>query len=113
MNYLSIENLTKSYGEKLLFQNISFGIDEGQKVALIAGNGTGKSTLLNIIMGLDIPDSGTVTMRNDIRVAYLPQAPQFDPELSILDVVLTTDNLYVKATREYELAVELVNHDQL
>ena len=111
MNYLSVENLTKSYGEKLLFQNISFGIDEGQKVALIAGNGTGKSTLLNIIMGLDIPDSGTVTMRNDIRVAYLPQAPQFDPELSILDVVLTTDNLYVKATREYELAVELVNHD--
>jgi ATP-binding cassette subfamily F protein uup len=111
VNYLSIENLTKSYGEKLLFQNISFGIDEGQKVALIAGNGTGKSTLLNIIMGLDIPDSGTVTMRNDIRVAYLPQAPQFDPELSILDVVLTTDNLYVKATREYELAVELVNHD--
>ncbi len=111
MNYLSVENLTKSYGEKLLFQNISFGIDEGQKVALIAGNGTGKSTLLNIIMGLDIPDSGTVTMRNDIRVAYLPQAPQFDPELSILDVVLTSDNLYVKATREYELAVELVNHD--
>lgn len=111
MNYLSVENLTKSYGEKLLFQNISFGIDEGQKVALIAGNGTGKSTLLNIIMGLDIPDSGTVTMRNDIRVAYLPQAPQFEPELSILDVVLTSDNLYVKATREYELAVELVNHD--
>jgi len=111
LNYLSVENLTKSYGEKLLFQNISFGIDEGQKVALIAGNGTGKSTLLNIIMGLDIPDSGTVTMRNDIRVAYLPQAPQFDPELSILDVVLTSDNLYVKATREYELAVELVNHD--
>jgi len=111
LNYLSIENLTKSYGEKLLFENISFGIDEGQKVALIAGNGTGKSTLLNIIMGLDIPDSGTVTMRNDIRVAYLPQAPQFDPDLSILDVVLTSDNLYVKATRDYELAVELVNHD--
>ncbi|MGD9492476.1 MAG: ABC-F family ATP-binding cassette domain-containing protein [Bacteroidales bacterium] len=111
MNYLSIENLTKSYGEKLLFEKISFGIDEGQKAALIAGNGTGKSTLLNIIMGLDIPDSGTVTMRNDIRVAYLPQAPQFDPDLSILDVVLTSDNLYVKATREYELAVELVNHD--
>jgi len=108
LNYLSVENLTKSYGEKLLFENISFGIDEGQKMALIAGNGTGKSTLLNIIMGLDIPDSGSATLRNDIRVAYLPQAPQFDPEQSIFDLVLSSDNLYVQATRNYELAIELV-----
>ena len=109
MNYLSVENLTKSYGEKLLFDNISFGINEGQKVALIAGNGTGKSTLLNIIMGHDLPDSGTVTTRNDIRISYLPQSHVFNPELSIIDVVLASDNLYVKTIKEYELAIEQVD----
>ncbi|PKP05175.1 MAG: ABC transporter [Bacteroidetes bacterium HGW-Bacteroidetes-6] len=111
MNYLSVENLTKSYGEKLLFENISFGIDEGQKVALIAGNGTGKSTLLNILTGKDIPDSGMVTLRKDIRVAYLPQAPDFDPEQSIVEVILASDNQYVKATRDYETAISLVEHN--
>jgi len=109
LNYLSVENLTKSYGEKLLFDNISFGINEGQKVALIAGNGTGKSTLLNIIMGHDLPDSGTVTTRNDIRISYLPQSLVFNPELSIIDVVLASDNLYVKTIKEYELAIEQVD----
>lgn len=111
MNFLSVENLTKSYGEKLLFEDISFGIDEGQKVALIAGNGKGKSTLLNILMGSDIPDSGAVTWRKDIRIAYLSQSPDFDPEQTILEVILASDNLYVKATREYESAIQAVEAD--
>ncbi|HNX08226.1 MAG TPA: ATP-binding cassette domain-containing protein, partial [Bacteroidales bacterium] len=63
MNYLSVENLTKTYGEKILFENISFGIDKGQKVALIARNGTGKTSLLNILAGKEIPDDGKVIMR--------------------------------------------------
>ncbi|MBN2729734.1 MAG: ABC-F family ATP-binding cassette domain-containing protein [Bacteroidales bacterium] len=111
MNLLSVENLTKSYGEKLLFENISFGIQEGQKTALIAANGTGKSSLLNIIMGLDIPDSGNVTLRNEIRVAYLPQSPEFDPETTILDLVMVSDNLYVQTTKKYELAVQAMEEN--
>jgi len=89
MNYLSVENLTKSYGEKLLFEDISFGLDEGQKVALIARNGTGKTTLLNIITGSDIPDSGKVVLRKDLKMAFLSQQPQFDPNLSIFDAILS------------------------
>ena len=105
MNILSVENLSKSYAEKQLFENISFGIDEGQKIALIAKNGTGKSTLLNILMSLDIPDSGSVTLRKGIRVAYLSQNPKYNPNQSILDLVLSSDNIYVSATKEYELAI--------
>lgn len=109
MNYLSVENLSKTFGEKLLFENISFGISEGQKVALIAHNGAGKSSLLNIITGIDIPDTGTVTLRKDIRIAYLQQTPLYNSQLSIVDVILSSDNLYVKATREYEESILLVN----
>lgn len=115
MNLLSVENLSKSFGEKLLFENLSFGLDQGQKVALIAGNGSGKSTLLNIIMGLDIPDSGKVVLRNDIKVAYLAQAPAFNADENIVDVILNTSNQFVAATREYEeaiLAVEMVDNTE-
>ena len=70
---LTVENLTKSFGDKLLFEDISFGINAGQKTALIARNGYGKSTLLNIITGKELPDSGKVTFRGDIKMAYLPQ----------------------------------------
>lgn len=105
MNYLSVENLTKSYGEKLLFEDISFGLDAGQKVALIAKNGTGKTTLLNIITGKDIPDSGNVVMRKNLKMAFLSQQPQFDPELSIFDAILSSDTQYVKAVRNYEHAI--------
>jgi ATP-binding cassette subfamily F protein uup len=105
MNYLSVENLTKSYGEKLLFEDISFGIDAGSKVALIARNGTGKTTLLNIITGSDIPDSGKVVLRKDIRMAYLSQQPQFDESLSVFDAILSSETKYVKAVRNYETAV--------
>ena len=84
---LTVENLTKSFGDKLLFENISFGINAGQKTALIARNGYGKSTLLNILTGKDIPDSGTVTFRGDAKVAYLPQSPDFHAHQTVRSFV--------------------------
>lgn len=109
MNYLSVENLSKSFGDKLLFEKISFGISEGQKIALIAQNGAGKTSLLNIIMGIDIPDEGSVTLRKDIKISYLQQSPVYNPDLSIVDVILSSDNAFVMATREYEECILLVN----
>ena len=83
---LTVENLSKSFGEKVLFENISFGINAGQKTALIARNGTGKSSLLNILMGTVLPDDGKVTFRNGIRMAYLPQNPEMNAEMTIITI---------------------------
>ena len=88
MNYLSVDGISKSYGIKTLFSDVTFGIEKGDKTALIASNGSGKSTLLRIIVGRESMDSGTVTFANDIRVGYLEQLPQYDPELTIHDIVL-------------------------
>jgi len=112
MNYLLIENLTKSYGEKLLFENITFGIDKGQKVAFIARNGAGKSSLLNIIMGKDLADEGKVTFRKDIRISYLPQNPELDDNLSIIDYLFSTGNKYLTAIRNYEEALINIHHNE-
>ena len=109
MNYLSIENLTKTYGEKILFENISFGIDKGQKVALIARNGTGKTTLLNIIAGKEIPDAGNVIARNDIRLTYLEQNPDLDPKLSVIDSLLNSENEFILAIKNYESILEEIS----
>lgn len=84
---LTIENLSKSFGDNLLFDDISFGINAGQKTALIARNGYGKSTLLNIITGKELPDSGTVTFRNDVKLAYLPQNPEFHKHQTVRSFV--------------------------
>ncbi|HPA31477.1 MAG TPA: ATP-binding cassette domain-containing protein, partial [Bacteroidia bacterium] len=73
MNYLSVEDISKSFGDRVLFNNISFGIAKGQKLALVARNGTGKTSLLRILAGLDVPDEGTVTFRNQLKVSYLTQ----------------------------------------
>jgi ABC transport system ATP-binding/permease protein len=102
MNYLAVENLSKTYGEKLLFENITFGIDKGQKVALIARNGTGKTTLINIITGGEIPDSGKVTLRNDIRISLLPQNPLFTENSTVIDTLLNSDNEFIEAIKNYE-----------
>ena len=83
--YLDVQNLTKSFGAQVLFQDISFSIAEGQKVGLIAKNGTGKSTLLSVITGQEGSDSGSIVYHNDIRVGYLEQTPVFDPKESVLD----------------------------
>jgi ATP-binding cassette subfamily F protein uup len=111
MNYLSIENLSKYYGDKLLFENISFGIDKGQKIALIAKNGTGKTSLLNIINGIDIPDSGVVTMRGNIRIGYLPQIFDSEEDISVLDSIFDSSSPVTEAIKEYESVLSLFNEN--
>jgi len=106
VNCLTVENISKSFGERLLFENITFGLDVGQKAALIARNGVGKSSLLNIICGLDAPDTGLVTIRRDLRMAYLPQNPEFDPAATVLEVLFDSDNALIRTVRDYEQALE-------
>ena len=84
--YLDVQNLTKSFGELLLLDDVSFSISEGQRVGLIAKNGTGKSTLLNILTGKESHDSGSIIYRRDLKVGFLEQAPVFDPKESVLQV---------------------------
>ncbi len=91
--YLQVENLTKSYGDRMLFDSVTFGINEGDKIGLIAKNGTGKSTLLRIVSGVESPDSGNVIFRNDLRIGVLAQIPTFEKELSIMDNLLATVKL--------------------
>lgn len=102
MNYLSVENLSKTYGEKHLFSDISFGLEKGEKAALIARNGRGKTTLLNIIAGKVLPDAGRVVLCKDIRMDYLPQNPVFDPEESLMDFIFSGESRMVEAARTYE-----------
>lgn len=111
MNYLLIEKLSKSYGEKELFSDITFGIDQGSKVALIARNGAGKSSLLNIISGKDLPDSGSVVFRKDIRWSYLPQNPLMDDNQSVFDVLFHSENEFMRAIRDYEFSLNRLKHD--
>ena len=99
---MQVENLTKSFGDNILFENISFGIADNQRVALIAKNGTGKTTLLNIIAGKEDYKSGKITFRRDLRVAYLEQDPDFPKELSVIDACLRTDNDAVRTIAAYE-----------
>ncbi len=101
MNYFQANHLSKSYAEKLLFENISFGIDQGEKVALIARNGAGKTTLLNIMTGKDIPDNGDCNFRKDINLVYLPQNPVFDPDLTVEETLLQDDNQHARTLRQY------------
>ena len=85
-SYLQIENLTKSFGDRLLFGDVTFGVFEGDKIGLIAKNGSGKTTLLRIIAGEEDYDSGAVVFRNDLKVAFLHQMPEFDLNLMVIDV---------------------------
>jgi ATP-binding cassette subfamily F protein uup len=110
MNYLSIEELTKSYGIKVLFENISFGIDQGQKVALVAKNGTGKSSLLKIIAGLDTPDSGKVTLRKEIKLSFLKQEHEHDDTQTVLEAVFSSDKPELKAIKRYEACMLTPDH---
>lgn len=103
--YLLIENATKSYGDIVLFENITFVVNEGQKIALIAKNGTGKTTLLNILAGKDTFDSGSFYINKDIKVGYLEQDPKFDPELTIFQAAYGAPGEMMNAVRDYEIAV--------
>lgn len=107
MNYLSIEKLTKSYGEKLLFKDITFGIEKGEKIALIARNGTGKSTLLNIIAGLESADSGSVVTRSNITISYLPQLDYFEDDYSVIDTIFESRHPIIQVIKEYETCLML------
>jgi ATP-binding cassette subfamily F protein uup len=100
VNYLSVDGISKSFGIKTLFSDVTFGIEKGDKAALIASNGSGKSTLLKIIVGRESMDTGTVTFANDIRVGYLEQLPQYDPDLTINDIVADSAERYSNATAE-------------
>jgi ATP-binding cassette subfamily F protein uup len=110
MNYLTVDKVSKSVGEKELFHQITFGLEKGQKSALIARNGTGKSTLLNIIAGFDTPDEGQVIIRNDIVVSYLPQRDDFQEDNSVLDALFDADTPILKAIKEYETCVTLMEN---
>jgi len=105
LNYLSIESVSKSYGSKVLFDKISFGLNQGNRLALIAKNGAGKSTLLKIITGKEIADFGTVTFRKDIVVTYLDQNPTFDPNSTVVEAIYNSDNPMLNAVRDYEAAL--------
>ncbi len=106
MNILLAENLSKSYGEKDLFTNLTFGLDQGQKLALIAANGTGKSTLMRILAGTEDADTGQVTMRKNTRIAFLPQNPEFDPDHSLREALLDSSDPVMQLIREYEDCLE-------
>jgi len=106
MNLLSVENLYKAYGDKQLFSGISFGIEQGQRAALVARNGAGKSTLLNILAGKDIADSGNVTFRNDVAVSFLEQEPAFNADDTVYRALFHSENDMQKAISAYEIALE-------
>jgi len=112
MNYLSVENLTKTFSDKVLFENISFGIDQGQKVALVGINGCGKSTLLKIIGGEEQSEGGGVSFRNGIKVSYLSQNPTFKPGNTVIDAVFDSNEPKLKLIRDYELALLLAETDE-
>jgi len=109
MNYLSVENISKSFGARTMFENVSFGINKDQKIAFVAKNGTGKTTILNIITGNDFPDSGQVVMRKGIRMEFLPQNPNLQDELTIEESIFASDNETLKVIERYEKALENID----
>ncbi|SFR50199.1 ATP-binding cassette, subfamily F, uup [Robiginitalea myxolifaciens] len=106
MNLLSAENLSKSYGERQLFSGLNIGVNQGQKIGLIARNGSGKSTLLHILAGRDSADTGQVVYRKGLRLSYLEQEPQLDPELTIGQTLFASDHPALKVLEAYEKALQ-------
>jgi len=115
VNYLRAENINKRYGDRVLFQNLTLTIEKGDKIALIAKNGTGKTNLLNILAGVDTSDGeGKVITDKNIQVAYLPQEPYLDPKLNVWDALFNSNNELLKAVAEYEevMRISETNHDE-
>ena len=106
MNYISVEQVGKSFGNLELFNNISFGINEGQKIGLIAKNGSGKTTLMNMLMGKESCDEGKIVFKNGLNTAFLPQRPQLDDNATVKETIFADDNPQLKAIRAYEKAME-------
>lgn len=118
MNYLSVEQLTKTYGDRVILNSLSFGIDQGQKVALVGINGSGKSTLLKILSGLETPDTGEVVFKNGLVVRHLLQNPEFPAQTSVLDAVFDPNNPRHQLLKDYEKAMlrntaGAENHDEV
>ncbi len=105
MNLLTVENISKSFGERVLFKNLSFGVNKDQKIALIAKNGTGKTSILKMLSGSDSPDTGQVTYRKGIRVSFLEQEPDLNPELTVEETIFASDNEVLKVIASYERAL--------
>lgn len=108
MNLLTVEGISKSFGDKKIFDDITFGIDEGDRIGLIGINGTGKSTLLKIVAGNESADSGQIVKKNGLRIGYLPQTPDFNPEDTVLGQVFNCDSPVINLIKEYEQAVREV-----
>jgi ABC transport system ATP-binding/permease protein len=111
VNYLSVENVSKSFGTKVLFNKISFGLNQGDRIALIAKNGAGKSTLLKVLVGKEIADEGSVTFRKDVVVTYLDQNPLFNENDTVLEAIYNSNNPMLNAVREYEEALVAFEND--
>lgn len=111
MNLITLENITKSYSEKVLVNNISLGINDGEKIGLIGVNGTGKSTLLKIISGAEEPDSGTVTKPNKVRIEYLPQNPYYDENATVLEQVFKGTSNEMKILRDYQSILDSLSEN--
>ena len=111
MNYLSVENISKSYGERILFQELFFGLNKGDKMALIANNGTGKSSMLKIIAGKDVSESGKITLRNGIRIGYLEQDPIFNEAFTIKEFLDNSNSEIMQIIKDYDKALELQTND--
>ena len=111
--YLQVENLTKSFGDLVLFQDLSFGIAEGQRIGLIAKNGTGKTTLLNILGGKEGYDEGRIVFRRDLRVGYLEQSPYYPEELTVLEACFYHGNSVVEVIKDYERCMSTEGHPGL
>lgn len=112
MKLLSAENISKSFGEKILFKNISFGINEGEKVGVIGINGTGKSTFLKVLIGIEPPDSGTISTANGLRIEYLSQNPFFEDDATILQQIFSGNNPVIELIKEYEDTLDKLSNDQ-
>ena len=110
---LQVENLTKSFGDLVLFENISFGLAEGQRVGLIAKNGSGKSTLLNILAGREGYDAGTISFRRDLRVGYLEQNPHYSENLTVLEACFSHGNVVTDLIRDYERCMQHPDHPDM
>jgi len=106
LNYLNVENISKSYGELILFKDLSFSIHKDQKIAFVAKNGSGKTSILNILSGKDTPDEGQIVVRNGLRLAFLDQEPDLDPKLSIEEVIVASDIPVLKVIEAYESALK-------
>lgn len=111
--YLQVDNLTKSFGDLVLFEDISFGISEGQRIGLIAKNGTGKTTLLNILSAKESYDSGSIVFRRDLKVAYLEQDPHYPDDITVLEACFRSGTEVTEVIAEYERVMASGNHDKL